>query len=258
MSSSGGGCIIYLIAGFFGGLWLAYSGTKQFLLLQKIENTPTSKVDAAAVGLVELYGKAICDGDMRSPISDARCAHWRIRAEYYRSGKHGGWREIFKRDSSSRFRVEDETGRMLVDPKGATVEIPVDNRYQGYISGKGVFGMPHQQMDGRVIKFIDSLDAAGKKAFMNHAKVDVRIFENYIAEEDLVYVLGDAQPLEGATSAKAHENLIIRKKDVMYISDSAEKKVVESMRGGMLWAVFGGIGLSIACAAIIILVFWAF
>jgi hypothetical protein len=44
----------------------------------------------------------------------------------------------------------------------------------------------------------------------------------------------------------------------MYISDSAEKKVVESMRGGMLWAVFGGIGLSIACAAIIILVFWAF
>jgi hypothetical protein len=258
MSSSGGGCIIYLVAGFFGGLWLAYSGTKQFLLLQKIENTPTSKVDAAAVGLVELYGKALCDGEMVSPISGERCAYWRIKADYYRSGKHGGWREIFKRDSTSRFRVEDETGSMLVDPKGATVEIPLDHRYQGYISGKGFFGVEHEKLDARALKFIDSLDERGKRSFMNHDKEDVRIFEHFIADEDLVYVLGDAQPLEGATSAKAHENLIVRKRDIMYISDSAEKTIVESMRGGMMWAIFGGVGLSIACAAIIILVFWAF
>ena len=137
--SSASGCIVYLIVGFFGGLWYVYSGVNRYRLVQKINNTATSKVDAAAIGLVELCGKARCAGEMSSPVSNEKCAFWRVIGQYYRSGKHGGWRQIFRRDSSERFYLEDETGKMLIDPNGAQVEIPCDHTYQGYISGKGIF-----------------------------------------------------------------------------------------------------------------------
>lgn len=299
MSSDGGG-IAYLIAGFLGGLWFIYSGTRKYLLVQKIKNTPTSKADAAAVGLVELYGRAKCLDDKTraeyyskyskvmdaledykknpefkssaaqidelssmvkvgaggtgkeaflSPISKSRCAFWKIVAEYYRSGKHGGWRPIYTSCSYDPFFIEDETGRMLVDPKGSEVDIPRDNLFEGYISGKGIFGVGHQKMDTRVLDFISSL-GAGAKPFMEHQNENVRVFEYFIAEDDMVYALGTAEPREGVSSAIGSENLIVRKgksEKTMYISDSGERKILEKISGNMYWYIFGGFALSLFC-----------
>lgn len=251
MASSGssiGSVLIYAFIGFFVGLGLIYSGGKRYLLVQKIKNTPTSKVEGAAVGLTELSGKAECHDPTDSPISAVKCAYWRLNADYYVSGKNGGWRRFYSADSHKQFYLVDETGKMLVDPHGAEIDIPIDWTYQGYIAG-GLFGTGHT-MDPRVLKFVDTLDDPGKRKFMAYSHSDVRVNESYIADDDPLFVLGSAEPIEGMSSAVAYENLMMRKGDIdktMYISDNGERKVIQNLSGSMYYHIGGGLALSAIC-----------
>ncbi len=256
MSSSDGRIILYLLAGFFGGLWFVYTGTKKYLLVQKINNTPTSKAESAAVGLVELIGKMGDEGDLPSPVSGVSCGYWKLVAEYYKSGKNGGWRKFFSSESGKPFYIEDETGQVLVDPTRAEVDIPSDCQFQGYLSGKGVFGVEHTKMDDRVLRFIDQSDPSTKARFNGYQHVDVRVTESYIAKDDPLYVLGTAVPRDGASSAVGHENLVVKKgPDVMYISDSDQGKIVSRLSGSFKWEIFGGAALSGICLLILLLIF---
>lgn len=255
MSSSGNGFIVVIVL-FFAGLLSIYDGMKKYLLAQKIRNAPTSSVEAAAVGLVELKGHAMCSEPMLSPVAKEKCAYWRVVGQYYQSGKHGGWKQIYKADSGTRFCLEDPTGRMLVDPAGAEIDIPHDHLYEGYISGKGVFGMQHTQMDQGAVDFVNGLDEKGKSAFMGHQHENVRVYEYYIAEGDDIYVLGNAEPIEGASSSVGYENLIVKKGQfdkTMYISDSGERKILEKFGSGAYWKIFIGLALSAVCLFIILL-----
>lgn len=243
------GLFIIGIVLFLGGLAKIYATTQKYLLAQKIKNTPTSKVESAAVGLVELFGKAECPETIPAPISRVDCSYWKIHADYYKSGKHGGWRTIYDKISTNRFYLADDSGKMLIDPKDAQVDVKQDALYQGYISGKGVFGVSHTQFPQSVLSFIDTLPANEKSSFTNHSNVEVRIYEYYIADGDPLYVLGSAEPLEGASSSLGYENLIVKKgkyDQTMYITDSEEKKVLQKMSGGsIIWGIALGLGMSI-------------
>lgn len=256
MSSNSGKEIFYLAGGCIAGLFVIYSGLKRYLLVQKIKNTPTSKTEAAAIGLVELAGVAKCAEANESPISKTKCAYWKINAEYYQSGKHGGWKTIYKTESGSEFYLEDDTGRILVDSRGADFDIPPDNTYTGYISGKGVMGIEHKKLDEPALRFIETLDEATKKKFMDLQHMEVRVFEHYLVEGDPVYVLGSAEPRDGVSSKVGAENLVVRKGNVdktMFIRDSGEKTIVEKLSGSMYWQIFGGLALSAICLFLLIL-----
>lgn len=236
------------------GLLCIYGGVNRYLLLQKINNIPTSKVRSAAVGLVELFGKAKCKDDMSSPVSKAKCTYWKVVGEYYQPGKHGGWRTIYNKASSSQFYLEDETGKMLIEPKNAEMSIPSDLVSTGHLSDKGFLGILKQKkLDDRVLAFIDS-DAEAGQRFRSRAGYELRLTESYIAEGDPLYVLGSAVPVAGASSGVAHENLIVKQGDMeklMYISDSGERKVKDNVRWSMIWAFVLGIPLS--CIGIVAL-----
>ena len=253
-----GNCCVYEVIGFFVGLFFIYSGAQQYLFLQKIKNTPTSKVEAVAIGLIELSGKALCQQDMASPITKNKCIYWKLQGEYYQSGKHGGWRNIYNDSSTNTFYLKDETGKILVDPNGAQVDIPSDNLFQGYYSGKGFFGMSHTQMDSRAVAFIDTLPPEKQRSFLNHRNENLKIIEYLIAEGDPLYVLGSAEPREGVASAVQSENLIVRKgkfDKTMFISDSGEQKLTQSVSGSVYWQIFGGLALSAICLFLLLLMF---
>jgi len=252
---SGGG-LIYVFLGFFGGLYLIFDGTRKHLLVQKITNTPTSKVRSAAVGLVELHGAARCKGEMVSPVAKTKCGFWRIIAQFYKSGKHGGWRTFYKIDSTSPFYLEDNTGKILVDPKGAKVEIPQDHKYQGYISGKGLFGMKHKKIDEKVLKYIEEQEEKIRRKFDNYKNLNVRVFEYYVADGDEVYVLGDAEIKDDEKSDVGYKNLVVKKgkyEKVMYISDRAERKIVYSLESSVRNYIVGGLILSSICLMLLLL-----
>lgn len=260
---------------FFGlivGIPLLYGGLSKYLLIQKINNTPTSKVRSAAVGLVELFGKAVPMEKAQSPISKADCVYWRVKGEYYRSGKHGGWRNMLDLMSAPDFFLEDETGKMLISPYGgkapvlgekfsgkeiAQVEIPADLVSTGHLTDKGFLGLlQRKKLDERVLAWLDANPNIKSQA-ERHGSMELRFAEYFIAEGDSVYVLGDAEPREGSSSQVAYENLVLKKgqNKIMFISDSREKRLVDSMRIPMY--LFTAVGTVLTLGSILFILAFA-
>jgi len=239
-----------------GGAGLAANGMKRFIFAQRIKNTPTSKVRSAAAGLVELSGKAAKGKSIKSPISGKACVYWGMVAEYYYKSRHAsGWSRFYRDESVEPFFLEDGTGRMLIDPRGAEVDIQPDSRYKGHIDDKGFPGLlKPEPLDRKVLAYLKRHKAAGD-AFDEHRGERFRIREYLLAAGDPAFVLGTATPTEGPRREVAHENLIVKKdihEKILYISDISEKEVLAvmdltswaSLLGGC--AIMGGTVLYIA------------
>jgi len=106
-------------AGLFG------HGFTLWLRRRRIEDTPTSKVRSLSLGRVELAGRARGRSPLRAPITGTPCVFFRFQVEEeQRRGKHRGWRRVASGASEAiPFELEDETGRILVDPRGAQLEL---------------------------------------------------------------------------------------------------------------------------------------
>ncbi len=122
---------VFLVMGLVligAGAWLIIYGIRKYLVWQAVKNLPTSKVRSAAIGLVELSGSARYDKPLISPISKKGCAYWKVSVG--RVGDKGNNLEFYKDESAAPFYVEDDTGRMLIDPKGAEVNIGYEAHFR--------------------------------------------------------------------------------------------------------------------------------
>lgn len=247
---------VFLIA----GLAALGQGARQYITVRKIKNTPTSKVRSAAVGLVELVGKALPTEELKSPVTKSVSVYWHVMAEYYHHhhDRHGHdrdeWITFYSKSSNARFYVQDDTGKMLIDPAGGEVRIKADFQFEGHMSDKAFFGLiPQRQLDAQVLNYLKE-NPEVEQAFKAHSNTNIRMYEYFVAPKDDIYVLGSAQPLQGASSAVAQENLMVVKdksEKILLISDSSEKALVSSMSFmswvilffGVLFTAIGGIGL---------------
>jgi LemA protein len=99
----------------------------------RILDTPTTKTVAAAVGSCEFSGLAVSDAPTVSPGTRTLCVwyDWQLQ-ELVSSGKNSTWKTRDHRRHEQPFFVEDDTGRLRVDPRGAqfdglrahTMEVP--------------------------------------------------------------------------------------------------------------------------------------
>lgn len=98
-------------------LWLAFSRLR---LKRKIENTPTSRIRSLAMGMVEVKGRARRRYALVSPMSHLPCVFYRLTR--YRRDKNERWRVTSVTASDHvPFLLEDDTGRVEVDPRQARV-----------------------------------------------------------------------------------------------------------------------------------------
>jgi hypothetical protein len=123
------------------GFIALYFSLRAFRIRRKIEDTPTSKVRSIAMGLVEVMGKVIAIETIRSPFLRKPCVYYDYRMEERRESRsfdsankrwvtETRWVQVRAETESRRFFIEDETGRVLVEPKG--IEVPdVTCRTQG-------------------------------------------------------------------------------------------------------------------------------
>jgi hypothetical protein len=151
-------------------LGLLWSGFYFVRLKRRIENTPTSKVRSIAMGLVEVHGCAQRLYALVSPMTQAACVWYRLRK--YCKGSNKNWKLVKEIDSNHvPFQIDDGTGRVVVDPAGASVKGKVQQT-----------GYPGQSP----LTFT---------AFGSGDAEDEKWVEDLIYEGTSLYVLGFAQPL---------------------------------------------------------------
>jgi hypothetical protein len=146
-----------------GFLW----GGFHFLRLKRlVENTPTSKTRSLAMGLVEIQGRALRKYALVSPMSQMPCVYYRVRR--YRRDNRQSWRQTSCSDSGHvPFYLQDETGMVTIDPRGASVA--ARNRQQGF--------------GGQINMLLES---------SGHADRDEKWVEETVPEGTSLYVLGQA------------------------------------------------------------------
>ncbi len=105
-----------------------------FRLLQRrrlILDTPFSKIRSASLGMVELSGLAVGPYTMIAPITGRPCYYYRTLVwEWKQSGKNKDWVKVAGECMHVPFFVDDNTGRALIDPRGADLDIHRDFEQQ--------------------------------------------------------------------------------------------------------------------------------
>ncbi len=119
-------------------LWLSLHNLR---CKHMIEEIATSKIRSAPQGYVELAGHGrLMDGPpIISPASGQRCLWYRYRVEEWinrfgNSSLSSGWVVVENTTSSDTFWLEDDTGRVAIDPDGA--EVTAAGKKVWYSDGK--------------------------------------------------------------------------------------------------------------------------
>ena len=130
-SSDGSGLLLWAVVGLCAGLYLFAHG---FVLLRRrrlILDTPFSRVRSASLGMVELSGLAVGPYTMPAPITGMPCYYHRTLVwEWKQQGKNKAWVKVAGECRHLPFFLDDNTGRVLVDPRGADLDIHLDFHQQ--------------------------------------------------------------------------------------------------------------------------------
>ncbi len=119
--------ILSLIA-IAGGLYFFFQGFRLLARKRILLNTPTSKIRSAALGLVEVNGQATGSHTMAAPITGKPCFLYRTVAWQQRAGKKQEWEKVADETLHLPFFVDDSTGKLLVEPLGADLDLHRDFR----------------------------------------------------------------------------------------------------------------------------------
>ena len=92
-----------------------------------ILDTPVSKIRGAAMGMVELNGQAVGPYTVVAPITQRPCYYYRTLVwEWRQSGKNKQWVKVAAECLHVPFFLDDNTGKVMVDPRGADLDLHCD------------------------------------------------------------------------------------------------------------------------------------
>ena len=126
--------LLLSLVGIVSGFWVY----REYRLLK---NTPPSSVRSLAKGFVHVHGKSAVENPLTSPLTQTPCCYYRTNIQHWVAGgsrSPGRWKEFFHEQDEKEFYLDDGTGKVLVNPKGAEYLLP--ELYQVEISAKAVFG----------------------------------------------------------------------------------------------------------------------
>lgn len=125
--TSDGRPIFWCILGVCIGIYLFIRG---FALLKKrhlVLDTPASKIRSAPLGMVELNGLAAGPYTLVAPITGRACYYYRtVIWEWKRRGRSSQWVVVANECMHLPFFLDDNTGKIMIDPRGAELELHRD------------------------------------------------------------------------------------------------------------------------------------
>jgi hypothetical protein len=127
LRSNDGRPIAWCVVGICVGIYLFIQGFRLLQRRQLILNTPASKIRSASMGMVELNGLAVGPYTMVAPITARPCYYHRTFVwEWKQAGKNKQWVKVAAECMHVPFFLDDNTGKVMVDPRGADLDLHRD------------------------------------------------------------------------------------------------------------------------------------
>src|SRR5450755_959233 len=166
-------------AAIVGGLCFLFVGVQLLARKRSFLATPTSKIRSAALGLVEINGKAAGPYTLPAPITGKPCFLYHTAVWQQREGKQEEWEEIADETLHLPFFIDDSTGQLLIEPLGADLDLRREYReeYDSSFFSSGLDNVPPRV-----------------SVFLAHHSIipdrSVRVEERLIKPEDALFVAG--------------------------------------------------------------------
>lgn len=260
MSDDIGAALLGLGLGTFG----FFRGFRHLRNKRLVENIPTSRCRSVAMGLCEIAGRAAGAATIPSFIGQIPSYVTKIEIErYQKSGKSSRWVTVHKEQLGIPFYVEDDTGRVKVDPAGAELDIRADiEKFKS--QGDGILAALNKAFEIDLGKLLGKQDRpahqvrvpvanleASFRSFCNSRGVGfrgpIRFSEWNLSPGDPVYVLGTADEYRSAEEPELR--VIIRRgrhHPWYFIAESSEKEVLSRLGTKSALYVWGGAALAVA------------
>jgi E3 Ubiquitin ligase len=119
--------VVWCVIGIGIGLYLFFKGFRLLRRKRLILDTPASKIRSAAMGMVELSGLATGPYTITAPVTERACYYFRtIIWEWKQQGRNRNWVKVAAESVHVPFFLDDNTGKVLVDPRGAELDLHRD------------------------------------------------------------------------------------------------------------------------------------
>ena len=167
------------VIGAFAGIYLFYRGFRLLRRKRLILNTPASKIRGASMGLVEISGLATGPYVLTSPLKQTPCYYYRSLAwQWKQRGKNSEWVKVADETLHVPFYLDDNTGKLLVDPRGAEMDLHCD-LHQEY--NRSVL-LPGPEMPLSVAAFLSRCGVDPTKG--------IKVEEYSVKPKNFLFVLG--------------------------------------------------------------------
>jgi len=267
-----------LAGGIKDGIFFLFGGTLLVLgfaaLRRKrlIENVPSSRIRSVAMGLAELIGRVIPETPQQAPFTGVACAYFRFTVEKWTGGKNKRWQVVEKGESTEPFWLEDETGRILVNPAGAEVVLRI--AFREVRRDGGIFSAKRRTTEYRLVEGQRAYvlgtvghvrDRArerqeGLAGRLRDLKADPERLQAFDADRDgrisdtewsgaVAAVRNDMLRSEAAQPAAAGGNLVIGKgaaEDTFILADRGEASLVRHLNIQVAIALLLGVLFTLA------------
>jgi hypothetical protein len=282
MSSHGSDADVALIVGFGAGLVFFFKGFRVYREYRVLLDTPEIPIRSIPMGLVEIHGKARAEQTVTSPVTRTPCCFYKVDIErWVRDKNRGHWSHAATDANGVRFYLEDGTGKVLVDARGAEYDLIQTAKVEtgggvgrsvGRLWGKDdpalatgsmaphadLFAYAQSVVSTRGASF--SLDArsfipslAGAINVGGRSSDRYRLSEYLIVPDHWYDVTGTCG--ENPTPQDEHDrNLILKgtNEPTFLISWRSEKEIEGTLRKRAALHIFGGAALSVACLGILL------
>lgn len=226
-----------------GGLYLFTSTFVFFKHRNLMTSTPTAKARSVSMGYAELKGDVAPDTEtLMAPFSGKDAVTYSYKVEEWRyDGDDHDWEEVEDGRSGTTFFLDDGTGQVLIDPRGALLDIPQTTR---------TVVRPSEELP-EPIKQYEEGGISKKRRYTEHS----------LTPGDDVYVLGEAMERPGVSSSTNAENVVVNQDEntpFFYISTNEEEELVSRMTWYMVGSFIGGTGLFLGGLALILMFYGLF
>ena len=160
MSHDDGKLYFYSMLGFGAGIWIFFKGFREFRKYRVLADTPEIPIRSMPMGLVEIHGQAVKAADLlTSPITHTPCCLFKVEIERWKhneKGSGGSWRHYRTDVQGARFYLQDKSGKVLVEPTDAELDLPQNARCE---AGSGAGGRAAGASESELLRYVTEADA---------------------------------------------------------------------------------------------------